>query len=195
VSNKSKRYDWAQAIFSLATNEADDLNELAAIADLDPQAGDLSDVDLSELDLSGQNLSGWDLSNAKLQDTILRGTELRGAKVDPWELVTARDWESANLDDSLRMIAQRLNADLRRDIRILELSTRTHNCLWAENIRLIGELVQKSEAELLRTPYFGRKSLNEVTEALAQIGLHLGMEVPGWRHTWTSQAQTPMHRR
>ncbi len=44
----------------------------------------------------------------------------------------------------------------------------------------IGDLVQKTEAEMLRTPNFGRKSLNEIKEVLAQMGLHLGMEVPGW---------------
>ena len=44
----------------------------------------------------------------------------------------------------------------------------------------IGDLIQKSEAEMLRTPNFGRKSLNEIKEVLAQMGLHLGMDVPGW---------------
>src|SRR5438105_5957407 len=48
------------------------------------------------------------------------------------------------------------------------------------SIVYIGDLVQKSEAEMLRTPNFGRKSLNEIKEVLAQMGLHLGMEVPGW---------------
>src|SRR5258706_353903 len=54
------------------------------------------------------------------------------------------------------------------------------NCLKNDNIVYIGDLVQKSEAEMLRTPNFGRKSLNEIKEVLAQMGLHLGMEVPGW---------------
>jgi hypothetical protein len=47
-------------------------------------------------------------------------------------------------------------------------------------LNFTGDLVQKSEAEMLRTPNFGRKSLNEIKEVLAQMGLHLGMEVPGW---------------
>jgi hypothetical protein len=63
----------------------------------------------------------------------------------------------------------------------LELSVRTANCLKNDNIVYIGDLVQKTEAEMLRTPNFGRKSLNEMKEVLAQMGLHLGMEVPGWR--------------
>ncbi len=62
----------------------------------------------------------------------------------------------------------------------LELSVRSANCLKNDNIVYIGDLVQKTEAEMLRTPNFGRKSLNEIKEVLAQMGLHLGMEVSGW---------------
>ena len=62
----------------------------------------------------------------------------------------------------------------------LELSVRSANCLKNDNIVYIGDLVQKTESEMLRTPNFGRKSLNEIKEVLAQMGLHLGMEVPGW---------------
>jgi DNA-directed RNA polymerase subunit alpha len=62
----------------------------------------------------------------------------------------------------------------------LELSVRSANCLKNDNIVYIGDLIQKSEAEMLRTPNFGRKSLNEIKEVLATMGLHLGMEVQGW---------------
>src|ERR1035438_100469 len=62
----------------------------------------------------------------------------------------------------------------------LELSVRSANCLKNDNIVYIGDLVQKTAAEMLRTPNFGRKSLNEIKEVLVQMGLHLGMEVPGW---------------
>src|SRR5260221_6363702 len=62
----------------------------------------------------------------------------------------------------------------------LELSVRSAICLKNDNIAYIGDLVQKSEDEMLRTPNFGRKSLNEIKGVLAQMGLHLGMEVPGW---------------
>ena len=62
----------------------------------------------------------------------------------------------------------------------LELSVRSANCLKNDNIVYIGDLIQKTEAEMLRTPNFGRKSLNEIKEVLAQMGLHLGMEVTGW---------------
>jgi DNA-directed RNA polymerase alpha subunit len=60
------------------------------------------------------------------------------------------------------------------------LSVRTFNCLKNENITRIGDLVQKTEAEILRMPNFGRKSLNEIKEMLAEMGLHLGMDVPAW---------------
>ena len=72
------------------------------------------------------------------------------------------------------------NENLNRSVEELELSVRSYNCLKNANIQTIGDLVQKTEAEMLRTPNFGRKSLNEIKEVLAQMGLHLGMEVPGW---------------
>jgi DNA-directed RNA polymerase subunit alpha len=62
----------------------------------------------------------------------------------------------------------------------LEISLRSANCLKNDNITYIGDLVQKTEAEMLRTPNFGRKGLNEIKQVLAQMGLHLGMEIPGW---------------
>jgi DNA-directed RNA polymerase alpha subunit len=62
----------------------------------------------------------------------------------------------------------------------LQLSIRSANCLRNDKIIYIGELVQRTEAEMLRTPNFGRKSLHEITTVLAEIGLHLGMEVAGW---------------
>ena len=72
------------------------------------------------------------------------------------------------------------NRNLLRKVDELELSVRSANCLKNDNIVYIGDLVQKTEAEMLRTPNFGRKSLNEIKEVLAQMGLHLGMEIPGW---------------
>ena len=62
----------------------------------------------------------------------------------------------------------------------VELSVRTYNCLKNEGIRFVGEFAQKGEAELLRLPNFGRKSLNELKEILAQIGLHLGVAIFEW---------------
>jgi len=72
------------------------------------------------------------------------------------------------------------NAALLKKVDELELSVRSANCLKNDNIVYIGDLIQKTESEMLRTPNFGRKSLNEIKEVLAQMGLHLGMEVPNW---------------
>jgi len=72
------------------------------------------------------------------------------------------------------------NKNLLRKVDELELSVRSANCLKNDNIVYIGDLVQKTEAEMLRTPNFGRKSLNEIKEVLSQMGLHLGMEIPNW---------------
>jgi DNA-directed RNA polymerase subunit alpha len=69
------------------------------------------------------------------------------------------------------------NANLYRPVEELELSVRSANCLKNANIRLIGELVQKSEAEMLKTQNFGRKSLNEIKDILAEMGLGLGMNL------------------
>ncbi|MDJ0685587.1 MAG: DNA-directed RNA polymerase subunit alpha [Alphaproteobacteria bacterium] len=72
------------------------------------------------------------------------------------------------------------NRNLLRKVDELELSVRSANCLKNDNIVYIGDLVQKTESEMLRTPNFGRKSLNEIKEVLTQMGLALGMEITGW---------------
>ena len=73
-----------------------------------------------------------------------------------------------------------INRNFLRKVDELELSVRSANCLKNDNIVYIGDLVQKTEAEMLRTPNFGRKSLNEIKEVLSQMNLRLGMELPGW---------------
>ena len=72
------------------------------------------------------------------------------------------------------------NRNLLRKVDELELSVRSMNCLKNDNIVYIGDLVQKSEGEMLRTPNFGRKSLNEIKEVLNGMSLYLGMEIPNW---------------
>ncbi|HUL30463.1 MAG TPA: DNA-directed RNA polymerase subunit alpha [Thermodesulfobacteriota bacterium] len=73
-----------------------------------------------------------------------------------------------------------LNENLLRSVDELELSVRSANCLKHANIRLIGDLVQKTEAEILATKNFGRKSLNEIKEILTEMGLSLGMKLDNW---------------
>jgi DNA-directed RNA polymerase subunit alpha len=72
------------------------------------------------------------------------------------------------------------NPVLLKKVDELELSVRSANCLKNDNIVYIGDLIQKTEAEMLRTPNFGRKSLNEIKEVLSGMGLHLGMELVDW---------------
>ncbi|MBM3774651.1 MAG: DNA-directed RNA polymerase subunit alpha, partial [Acidobacteria bacterium] len=71
----------------------------------------------------------------------------------------------------------KLGEQLNRSVEELELSVRSYNCLKNANIQTIGELIQKTESEMLRTKNFGRKSLNEIKEILANMGLSLGMRI------------------
>jgi DNA-directed RNA polymerase subunit alpha len=77
--------------------------------------------------------------------------------------------------------AESVNENLYRSVDELELSVRSANCLQNANIKFIGELVQKTEAEMLKTKNFGRKSLNEIKEILAGMGLSLGMKLEDFR--------------
>ncbi|MDB4956667.1 MAG: DNA-directed polymerase, alpha subunit, partial [Myxococcales bacterium] len=76
--------------------------------------------------------------------------------------------------------AEKLNENLWRTVDELELSVRSANCLQNANIKYIGELVQKTESEMLKTKNFGRKSLKEIKELLAEMGLQLGMKLDNW---------------
>lgn len=75
---------------------------------------------------------------------------------------------------------EKLNENLYKKVSELELSVRAANCLKNANIRYIGELVQKTEAEMLKTKNFGRTSLKEIKEILEGMGLSLGMKIPNW---------------
>ncbi len=92
-----------------------------------------------------------------------------------------------NFDESEEPVAvempkseEKLNENLFRSVDELELSVRSANCLQNANIKTIGELVQKTEAEMLKTKNFGRKSLKEIKEILAEMGLSLGMKLDNW---------------
>ena len=91
-----------------------------------------------------------------------------------------------NFDEPRPVVEQEVQTDLPfnknllRKVDELELSVRSANCLKNDNIVYIGDLVQKTEGEMLRTPNFGRKSLTEIKQVLEQMGLHLGMEIPNW---------------
>ena len=104
-----------------------------------------------------------------------------GASILQEQLQLFINFEEPNADKPAEEVSELgFNKHLLMKVDELELSVRSANCLKNDNIIYIGDLVQKTEAEMLRTPNFGRKSLNEIKEVLAQMGLHLGMEVPGW---------------
>jgi DNA-directed RNA polymerase subunit alpha len=83
---------------------------------------------------------------------------------------------------------EKLNENLFRPVSELELSVRSANCLKNANITLIGELVQKTESEMLKTKNFGRKSLNEIKSILEEMGLHLGMKLDNFPPAKTKEA-------
>ncbi len=91
-----------------------------------------------------------------------------------------------NFDEPKEVVVEKtsnepeFNKNLLRRVDELELSVRSMNCLKNDNIIYIGDLVQKTENEMLRTPNFGRKSLNEIKEVLAGMSLYLGIEIPNW---------------
>ena len=89
-----------------------------------------------------------------------------------------------------------LNDNLFRSVDDLELSVRSANCLKNANIRYIGELVVRSEGEMLKTKNFGRKSLNEIKEILIEMGLGLGMKIDGWPPPgWDPNVPPPQSKR
>ena len=88
-------------------------------------------------------------------------------------------------DEEKGALYERLN----KSVDEMELSVRSYNCLKNANIRTIGELVQKTEVEMLKTKNFGRKSLNEIKEILASMGLSLGMKLDDWPQAQTEESR------
>jgi DNA-directed RNA polymerase subunit alpha len=88
--------------------------------------------------------------------------------------------ELAAFDAPVQRSSQQFDPILLRPVDELELTVRSANCLKAENIYYIGDLIQRTENELLKTPNLGRKSLNEIKEVLASRGLTLGMRLEAW---------------
>ena len=88
--------------------------------------------------------------------------------------------EPKEIEKKPQVTEPEFNKNLLKKVDELELSVRSMNCLKNDNIVYIGDLVQKTEPEMLRTPNFGRKSLNEIKEVLNSMSLYLGMEIPNW---------------
>lgn len=101
--------------------------------------------------------------------------------------------EEVESEDESKEQALPFNANLLRKVDDLELSVRSMNCLKNDNIVYIGDLVRKTEHEMLRTPNFGRKSLNEIKEVLLQMGLCLGMQINDWPFEKMEEAGKKTH--
>lgn len=102
------------------------------------------------------------------------------------------DEEISPVEEKVETTSTTLNENLFRSVDDLELSVRSANCLKNANIRHIGELVVRSEAEMLKTKNFGRKSLNEIKEILSEMGLGLGMKIDGWPPVGWDPNATPV---
>ena len=102
------------------------------------------------------------------------------AKILQDQLSTFISFEEAQEEIEEEEEALSFDKNLLRKVDELELSVRSQNCLKNDNIVYIGDLVKKTEGEMLKTPNFGRKSLNEIKEVLAGLGLRFGMEAEGW---------------
>ena len=119
----------------------------------------------------------WTDGSVKPQDAIAFA-----AKIIKEQLTVFINFDEA--EEPVEVVApkseEKLNENLFKSVDLLELSVRSANCLQQANIKTIGDLVQKTEAEMLKTKNFGRKSLKEIKEILAEMGLSLGMKLENW---------------
>src|SRR5439155_13158333 len=133
----------------------------------DARLGQTTDYDKLTLEV-------WTDGSISPQDAVALG-----AKLIKDHMSIFINFEESPISDKeeLSEEAERLNENLNRSVDELDLSVRSYNCLKNANIRTIGDLVQKTEPEMLKTKNFGRKSLSEIKELLAEMGLSLGMKL------------------
>lgn len=134
------------------------------------RVGQKTDYDALELEV-------WTDGSIKPDEAVALGSKILKEQL---QLFINFDEDRDVVVEEERRESPNLNEHLFRSVDDLELSVRSANCLKNANIRHIGELVTKSEAEMLKTKNFGRKSLNEIKELLHEMGLGLGMKVDGW---------------
>jgi DNA-directed RNA polymerase subunit alpha len=128
-------------------------------------------------DYDALNLEVWTDGSLKPEEAVALGSKILK---DQLQVFVTFDEEFEPAETSAPAQTHSLNDNLFRSVDDLELSVRSANCLKNANIKFIGELVSKSEAEMLKTKNFGRKSLNEIKEILTTMGLSLGMKIDGW---------------
>ncbi len=134
------------------------------------RVGQVTDYDKLTLEV-------WTNGSVKPADAVAFAAKILKEQLSIWinfEETEETSYQSAGGDE------EPLNENLFRSVEELELSVRSANCLQNANITLIGELVQKTEQDMLKTKNFGRKSLKEIKEILATMGLSLGMKIDNW---------------
>lgn len=134
------------------------------------RVGQRTDYDSLELEV-------WTDGSLKPEEAVSLGSKILKEQL---QIFLTFDENLEPREEEVKAAPPKLNDNLFRSVDDLELSVRSANCLKNANIRFIGELVTKSEAEMLKTKNFGRKSLNEIKEILQSMGLSLGMKIEGW---------------
>lgn len=128
-------------------------------------------------DYDALTLEVWTDGSLKPEEAVSLGAKIMKEQL---QIFLTFDERLEPRDEEIPQMKPELNDCLFRSVDDLELSVRSANCLKNANIRYIGELVSKSEGEMLKTKNFGRKSLNEIKEILSEMGLGLGMKIDGW---------------
>lgn len=128
-------------------------------------------------DYDALSLEVWTDGSLKPEEAVALASKIMKEQL---QIFLTFDESMEPSDDKRDSSSPQLNENLFRSVDDLELSVRSANCLKNANIRFIGELVVRSEAEMLKTKNFGRKSLNEIKEILSEMGLGLGMKIDGW---------------
>ena len=143
------------------------------------------DFDAKALDIDGVDIRIWLTPDGSLRIESTRQAQIRLLVWDKHSIELRTDdvpMTAGRLITTGEEEAQRIDDLLRRSVDELELSVRTTDCIHNANIYSIGELVQRTRADLLKIKNFGRQSLREITEILAQMGLSLGMKISEGSH-------------
>jgi DNA-directed RNA polymerase subunit alpha len=142
-------------------------------------------------DYDALTLEVWTDGSLKPEEAVALSSKIMKEQL---QIFLTFDESMEPVEESRELGSPSLNENLFRSVDDLELSVRSANCLKNANIRYIGELVVRSEAEMLKTKNFGRKSLNEIKEILGEMGLGLGMKIEGWPPPGWDPSQPPQKR-
>ncbi len=142
-------------------------------------------------DYDALSLEVWTDGSLKPEEAVALSSKIMKEQL---QIFLTFDETMEPIEESRDSSSPSLNENLFRSVDDLELSVRSANCLKNANIRYIGELVVRSEAEMLKTKNFGRKSLNEIKEILSEMGLGLGMKIDGWPPVGWDPNQPPQKR-